>query len=173
MEPEYFRVRMPRIRGENIPMGAIYYMGPSFTREVVPIVMFWERNYRAGRGIVWSQDYSRGGPPYWSAAVDASRVWKLLGKIEALGAFASPVRNWSILRFDGPMFVIAIAAGQRRLFMQSADRLPFPRPGGRIENELDVPFCPLWCELDRALMHLRPDTGELLDEAEFQIDWLP
>jgi hypothetical protein len=136
-----------------------------------PILLFWEEDFYPAGGILWSQDPGRGGSPYWLGRAEENRVPKLLDDLEALGAFTSPVRNWRVAPLDSSCFVIAIAAGPRRLFMQSYDRVPVPREQGR--SELDLQFCQLWGELDSALMSLRPDTGRKLGDVKFGVEWVP
>jgi hypothetical protein len=173
VESDYFRVRMPRVHGMYIPMGGFYHMAAPFTSDdpYRPILLFWERAYCEAGGILWSQDPGLGGPPYWIGREEEDRVPKLLDSLEALGAFNSPVRHWDMLRLDSSMYVIAIAAGPRRLFMQSHLRVPVPQDPDR--SELDQQFCQLWCELDSALMSLRPDNGKQVNEVKFEVDWLP
>jgi hypothetical protein len=166
---------MLRVRGAYIPMGAIYHTAAPFTTDDThryhPILLFWERAPWEDGNIVCSQDWNRGNPPYWRGKLEEDRVPKLLDSLEALGAFSSPVRNWEKLSFESAQFVIAIAAGSRRLFMQSEERVPVPPEQGG--SELDLQFCKLWCELDSALMSLRPHTGKQLSDVQFEIDWLP
>ncbi len=177
------RVTMPVDSETGKPAVAALYTWPYKI-----IVAVWKDGQ-----VVWGEDPASGGPPYYVANVDPSRVNELLDSLAKIGLFSSPANRYR-LNFgpDASFTAITCLHGDLRQQLESwhegAERHPnnvatdwgLESLNGRNRSEV-LAACPrdyrkfrqIWSEARKLLIEVIPPSGKELKKFTFSMQRVP